>query len=87
MTTNASTSKAVAHGIEGLTALVDQVVGPSGWREVTQEMVNQFAALTGDDQWIHVDPRRARAESPYGTTIAHGDLTLSLADSFRKRAG
>ena len=83
VTTNASTTKAVAHGIEGLTALVEQVVGPSGWREVTQEMVNQFAALTGDDQWIHVDVERARRESPFRTTIAHGNLTLSLIDGMR----
>lgn len=48
------------------------------WLTVTQEMINAFAALTGDCQWIHVDVERARRESPYGTTIAHGYLTLSL---------
>lgn len=51
--------------------------GPSGWLEVTQERVNLFAEATGDPQWIHVDPVRA-AEGPFGTTIAHGFLTLSL---------
>ena len=84
MAVNASMPKAVANGIEELRALQDQVVGPSGWREVTQEMVNQFAELTGDDQWIHVDVERARRESPYGTTIAHGNLTLSLIDGLRR---
>ena len=83
MAMDASTKRAVAHGIEGLQALVDEVVGPSGWREVTQEMVNSFAELTGDDQWIHVDVERARRESPFGTTIAHGNLTLSLIDGMR----
>jgi len=84
MAVSASMPKAVAHGIEDLRALVDQVVGPSQWREVTQEMVDQFAELSGDHQWIHVDVERAKAESPYGTTIAHGNLTLSLIDGLRK---
>jgi acyl dehydratase len=84
MAVSASMPKAVAHGIEDLRALTDQVVGPSQWREITQEMVNQFADLTGDHQWIHVDVERAKAESPFGTTIAHGNLTLSLIDGLRK---
>lgn len=50
----------------------------SDWYEVTQETINQFADATGDHQWIHVDPERAKKESPYGKTIAHGFLTLSL---------
>jgi acyl dehydratase len=50
----------------------------SSWREVTQDQVTQFADITGDRQWIHVDPARAQRESPYGGTIAHGFLTLSL---------
>jgi acyl dehydratase len=83
MTVSASTTKSVAHGIDDLRALKDEIVGPSGWREVTQEMVNQFADLTGDQQWIHVDVERAKVESPYGTTIAHGNLTLSLIDGLR----
>jgi acyl dehydratase len=59
------------------------VVGPSAWRTVTQEQIDTFARLTGDHQWIHVDVERARRESPFGTTIAHGNLTLSLVDGFR----
>jgi acyl dehydratase len=47
-------------------------------------MVNRFAELSGDDQWIHVDVERAKAESPFGTTIAHGNLTLSLIDGLRR---
>ncbi len=50
--------------------------------EITQERVNRFADATGDHQWIHIDPERAAAESPYGTTIAHGYLTLSLTNMF-----
>lgn len=50
----------------------------SGWHEVTQDAITQFADVTGDRQWIHVDPARARRDSPHGTTIAHGFLTLSL---------
>ena len=84
MAVGASIPKAVAHGIEDLMALKDQVVGPSEWREVTQEMVNRFAELTGDDQWIHVDVERAKRESPFGATVAHGNLTLSLIDGLRR---
>lgn len=84
MAVSPSLPKAVAHGIEDLQALKDQVVGPSQWREVTQEMVNQFADLTGDHQWIHVDVERAKVESPFGSTIAHGNLTLSLIDGLRR---
>jgi acyl dehydratase len=56
-------------------------VGESAWLTVTQELVDAFAGLTNDRQWIHVDPERARRESPLGTTIAHGFLTLSLLPS------
>jgi acyl dehydratase len=51
--------------------------GPSSWIEIPQETIDAFADATGDHQWIHVDPERA-AEGPFGTTIAHGYLTLSL---------
>jgi acyl dehydratase len=71
------------NGVEGLQALIGQTVGPGEWREVTQEDVNSFAELSGDDQWIHVDVERAKNESPFGTTIAHGNLTLSMIDGFR----
>ncbi|HLH14870.1 MAG TPA: MaoC family dehydratase [Solirubrobacteraceae bacterium] len=83
MAVSASKPKAVANGIEELRALTDEVVGPSEWREVTQEMVNQFADLSGDHQWIHVDVERAQRESPFGGPIAHGNLTLSLIDGMR----
>ena len=66
-------------GIDGLRALVGQHLGHSEWHTVTQEQVNLFADATGDHQWIHVDPERAVAESPFGGPIAHGYLTLSLA--------
>jgi acyl dehydratase len=72
-----------ANGIEELKALIGQQVGPSEWRTVTQELINQFAELSGDDQWIHVDVERAKTESPFGTTVAHGNLTLSMIDGFR----
>ena len=55
----------------------DRELGTSTWHEVTQEQINQFAEATGDHQWIHVDPERA-AEGPFGGTVAHGYLTLSL---------
>jgi acyl dehydratase len=84
MTLTASKAHAEAHGIDGLRELKDELVGPSGWREVTQEMVDTFAELSGDDQWIHVDVERAARESPFGTTIAHGNLTLSLIDGLRR---
>jgi acyl dehydratase len=71
-------------GIEGLRSLLGREIGPSEWREVTQEMVDMFAELSGDDQWIHVDVERAKAESPFGTTVAHGNLTLSMIDGFRR---
>jgi acyl dehydratase len=73
------------HGVEGMQALLGQKIGPSDWRTVTQEDIDAFAELSGDDQWIHVDVERAKAESPFGTTIAHGNLTLSLVDGFRKQ--
>ena len=59
------------------------LLGPTAWRRVTQQDIDTFAGLTGDHQWIHVDAERAARESPYGTTIAHGTLTLALIDGFR----
>ncbi len=67
----------VFDGIEALVAAAGTHLGHSDWHEVTQEQVNLFADATGDHQWIHVDPQRA-ARGPFGTTIAHGYLTLSL---------
>jgi acyl dehydratase len=72
-------------GVEGMQSLVGKEVGPSEWRTVTQADVDSFAELSGDHQWIHVDAERARSESPYGTTIAHGNLTLSMVDGFRQQ--
>jgi acyl dehydratase len=71
------------NGIEEVRAQVGQTIGPSDWRTVTQEDINTFADLSGDDQWIHVDVERAKTESPFGTTIAHGNLTLAMIDGFR----
>lgn len=57
---------------------LDGLTAASDWITIDQAMIDQFACVTGDEQWIHVDPARARAESPFATTIAHGFLTLSL---------
>lgn len=64
-----------------LPTLVGEPLGSSRWHDVTQDEVNRFADLTGDDQWIHVDPVRARSGA-FGTTIAHGYFTLSLSTTF-----
>ncbi|GAA2080507.1 MaoC family dehydratase [Streptomyces albiaxialis] len=63
-----------------LTAAVGQELGTSGWLEIDQKRIDLFADATGDHQWIHVDPERA-ADGPFGSTIAHGYLTLSLLPS------
>ena len=65
-------------GMEGLRAALGSELGVTEWREVTQAEVDAFADVTGDHQWIHIDPERA-ARSPLGGTIAHGLYTLSLA--------
>ena len=57
---------------------VGEEMGPGRWHQVTQEQIDKFADATGDHQWIHVDPERAK-DGPFGTTIAHGYLTMSLA--------
>ena len=66
-----------ARGIAEVMALAGEDLGASDWLEIDQDRVNLFADATGDRQWIHVDPDRA-AEGPFGTTIAHGYLTLAL---------
>jgi len=66
-------------GIEELKGKAGEHLGYSDWHDVSQDQVNLFADATGDHQWIHVDPDRARKESPFGGPIAHGYLTLSLA--------
>jgi len=67
-------------GIEGYKALQGQPLGESGWLQVDQDRINQFADATGDHQWIHVDVERAK-QGPFGAPIAHGFLTLSLIPS------
>jgi len=64
-------------GLEGIRALAGQDLGTGDWMQMTQERINAFADATGDHQWIHVDVERAK-NGPFGTTIAHGFLTLSL---------
>jgi acyl dehydratase len=73
-------------GLSDLAALVGQEVGVSGWLDITQARIDAFADATGDRQWIHVDVERARAETPFGTTIAHGFLTLSLVSALMRDA-
>jgi acyl dehydratase len=68
-------------GLEEFVAAEGSQLGPTDWLEVTQERVNLFADATDDHQWIHVDPERA-ANGPFGATIAHGLLTLSLLPHF-----
>ena len=67
------------HSLEELRAGVGTHLGYSDWLEITQDRVNEFADATGDHQWIHVNPERAR-QGPFGTTIAHGYLTLSITN-------
>lgn len=73
-------------GIDELRRLVGEDVGVSDWFVVSQELVNRFGELTHDRQWIHTDPARAARESPYGTTIVHGFLTLSLLSYLQRQA-
>src|SRR5215212_8060481 len=79
-----SVAPITANGIDELKELIGQEVGPTEWRTLSQEEIDSFAGLSGDDQWIHVDVERAKTESPFGTTVAHGNLTLSMIDGFRK---
>ncbi len=64
--------------LETMDRLVGQVLGVSSWVQLDQDRISQFAHCTGDDQWIHVDVERSARESPFGSTIAHGYLTLAL---------
>ena len=70
--------KVVINSYEEFEKLVGQRIGVSDWLEIPQERISQFADATLDHQWIHVDVERAKAESPYKSTIVHGYLTLSL---------
>lgn len=67
----------VLEGLDQVEAAIGEHLGFSDWLEITQERIDAFADATGDHQWIHVDPQRA-SSGPYGRTIAHGYLTLSL---------
>jgi acyl dehydratase len=68
--------------LDELRRFAGREIAVTDWLEITQERINQFADATDDHQWIHTDPERAQRESPYGTTIAHGFLTLSLLPQF-----
>jgi len=72
--------------VRALRNRIGEEIAVGDWFEVTQARIDQFAAATGDAQWIHVDPARAAAESPFKTTIAHGFLTLSLLSSLIRDA-
>ncbi|MGV0993879.1 MAG: MaoC family dehydratase [Mycobacterium sp.] len=74
----------VITSIEQAQSLVGSELGVSDWLEIDQKRVNDFADVTGDHQWIHVDVERAKAESPYKAPIAHGFLTLSLIPALSK---
>jgi acyl dehydratase len=74
---------ALAEVLTDLKGKIGEETHVSDWLPVTQELIDMFANATGDKQWIHVDEQRAKAESPYGTTIAHGYLTLSLYPMLR----
>jgi acyl dehydratase len=64
-----------------LQAHIAELAGTSRWREISQDMIDRFAGLTGDTHWIHTEPERAKAEGPFGGTVAHGFLSLSLLTS------
>ena len=70
--------------LSSLQANAGQELGVSNWLEITQTMVNTFGEVTQDQQWIHTDPERARSDSPFGNTIAHGYLVLSLLPSMMR---
>ena len=69
----------VIAGLGGLRAAAGTDLGVSPWVTIDQDLVNSFARVTDDEQWIHVDPKRAATEGPFGGTVAHGFLTMSLA--------
>jgi acyl dehydratase len=73
-------------GIDELESLIGREIGSSDWHTIDQDMIDAFAETTGDRQWIHIDAPRARTESRYGRTIAHGFLTLSLLSRLSREA-
>jgi acyl dehydratase len=72
--------------IQELRSRTGEEIGVSPWHTVTQEQIDRFAEVTGDNQWIHIDAERARRESPYGTPIAHGFLTVSMLSGMAQEA-
>ncbi len=74
----------VITSIDDAVAAVGSELGLSEWQEIDQKRINDFADATGDHQWIHIDAERAKKESPYGQTIAHGFLTLSMIPALTK---
>ncbi len=72
--------------LDELKASIGREVGVSPWVAVTQELINVFAAVSGDKQWIHVDTERAQRESPFKTTVAHGFLTVALLSQMSREA-
>ena len=81
-----SLAACVAKNPRSLKEFAGQEMAVTPWFELTEDRIRQFAEATEDRQWIHVDPERAKLESPYGRTIAHGFLTLSLTSYFLKQA-
>jgi acyl dehydratase len=76
----------VIEDLDDLKSFAGREISVTDWLVITQERIQQFAEATEDRQWIHVDPERAKRESPYHTTIAHGFLTLSLVSFLMKQA-
>ena len=68
----------IVESVDGIKSFVGKEIGVSDWLVIAQDRINAFADATGDRQWIHLDAERAKRESPFGKTIAHGFLTLSL---------
>jgi acyl dehydratase len=76
----------VVENLHSLAGFVGREIGTTEWFTVAQDRMQQFAEITEDRQWIHVDPERAQRDSPYGTTIAHGFFTLALLSHFLRQA-
>jgi acyl dehydratase len=76
----------IVEGVEELRGLVGQEVAVGDWLEITQAQIDAFADVSRDHQWIHIDPERAKRESPFGATVAHGFLTLSLLSYLHSQA-
>ena len=72
--------------LDSLSKYVGQEIATTEWIQVSQSQIQRFADATGDHNWIHIDAERARRESPYGTTIAHGFLTMSVLSQFMSQS-